>query len=142
MGWPQSEPVVDATTLSILMAKTRLHLGFVLGVGAAVLVWLFMDRRTVWGFEIRAVGAKVTASRFAGMPLNAAIVRTALISDGLAAMAGGLGTFGCQWVSDHRLLPGLRLHRHCGSHTGGPASSGGDNVDPVHGHDLPRGRTP
>ncbi|MCG8564939.1 MAG: ABC transporter permease, partial [Desulfobacterales bacterium] len=87
MGWPQSEPVVDAAVLPVLMAKTRLHLGFVLAVGAAVLAWAFMGW-TRWGFEIRAVGANAEAGRFAGMPVTAVIIRTALISGGLAAMAG------------------------------------------------------
>ena len=106
MGWPQSAPVVDAATLPILMAKTRLHLGFVLGVGAAILVWLFLDR-TVWGFEIRAVGANPNASRFAGMPVNAAIVRTALISGGLAAMAGVSELLGVKGYLTTDLSPGF-----------------------------------
>ncbi len=106
MGWPQSEPVVDAATLPVLLAKTRLHLGFVLGIGAAVLVWLFMDR-TVWGFEIRAVGANPSASRFAGMPVNATIVRTALISGGLAAMAGVSELLGVKGYLTTDLSPGF-----------------------------------
>ncbi|MDD9301434.1 MAG: ABC transporter permease [Desulfobacter sp.] len=87
MGWPQSEPVIDSALLPVILSKTRLHLGFVLAVATAVLVWLFMER-TVWGFEIRAAGANLKASRFAGMPVTSAIVRTAMISGGLAAMAG------------------------------------------------------
>ncbi|HCY86068.1 MAG TPA: ABC transporter permease [Desulfobacteraceae bacterium] len=106
MGWPQSAPVVDAAALPVLLAKTRLHLGFVLGVGAAVLVWLFMER-TVWGFEIRAVGHNPNASRFAGMPVNAVIVRTALISGGLAAMAGVSELLGVKGYLTTDLSPGF-----------------------------------
>jgi len=87
MGWPQAAPVVDSALLPQLLARTRLHLGFILALASAVGVWWFM-RATTWGFEIRAVGASPKASRFAGMPVNAAIVRTALLSGGLAAMAG------------------------------------------------------
>ena len=87
MGWPQSEPVVDGAVLPIILAKTRLHLGFILALVAALASWAFMTW-TRWGFEIRAVGANAVAGRFAGMPVNRVIVRTALISGGLAAMAG------------------------------------------------------
>ncbi|WP_461210200.1 ABC transporter permease [Desulfocurvus sp. DL9XJH121] len=87
MGWPQAAPVVDSALLPQLLPKTRLHLGFVLALACAVAAWWFM-RSTTWGFEIRAVGASPRASRFAGMPVDAVTVRTALISGGLAAMAG------------------------------------------------------
>ncbi|MDD3311403.1 ABC transporter permease [Pseudodesulfovibrio sp.] len=87
MGWPQAAPVADSALLPQLLAKTRLHLGFPIALACALAAWWFM-RSTTWGFEIRAVGASPRASRFAGMPVNAAIVRTALISGGLAAMAG------------------------------------------------------
>ena len=87
MGWPQAAPVVDSAILPQLFAKTRLHLGFILALACAVGAWWFM-RSTTWGFEIRAVGASPRASRFAGMPVDAATVRTALLSGGLAAMAG------------------------------------------------------
>lgn len=87
MGWPQAAPVVDSAILPQLIAKTRLHAGFIIALLCAVGAWWFM-RSTTWGFEIRAVGASPKASRFAGMPVNAVTVRTALLSGGFAAMAG------------------------------------------------------
>ena len=36
MGWPQAAPVVDAGVLPRLVERTRLHLGLVVGVSAAV----------------------------------------------------------------------------------------------------------
>ena len=36
MGWPQSAPVADAAVLPILVARTRLHFGFILALVAAV----------------------------------------------------------------------------------------------------------
>lgn len=106
MGWPQSEPVLDSALLPVILSKTRLHLGFILGVGTAVFVWLFMER-TIWGFEIRAVGANPKASRFAGMPVTAAIIRTALISGGLAAMAGVSELLGVKGYLTTDLSPGF-----------------------------------
>lgn len=106
MGWPQSEPVLDAAMLPTLMAKTRFHLGFVIAVISAVAVWWFMER-TTWGFEIRAVGASIKASTFAGMPVTATIVRTALISGGLAAMAGVSELCGVKGYLTTDLSPGF-----------------------------------
>ena len=87
LGWPQAAPVIDEGTLPKLLSKTRLHLGFLIGVGAAVLIWLLMSM-TVWGYEIRAVGHNAEAAAFAGIPVDTTVLRTALISGGLAGMAG------------------------------------------------------
>lgn len=106
MGWPQSEPVLDSAILPILMAKTRFHLGFVIAVLSSVFVWWFMAK-TTWGFEIRAVGSSIKASTFAGMPVNKTIVRTALISGGLAAMAGVSELCGVKGYLTTDLSPGF-----------------------------------
>ncbi len=106
MGWPQSAPVVDSAVLPILVVRTRLHLGFILALITAVLVWLFMEK-TVWGFEIRAVGFNANAGRFAGMPVTAAVIRTALISGGLAAMAGVSELCGVKGYLTTDLSPGF-----------------------------------
>lgn len=106
MGWPQSEPVLDSAILPIIMAKTRLHLGFVLAVLSAVFVWWFMEK-TTWGFEIRAVGSSIKASTFAGMPVTNTIIRTALLSGGLAAMAGVSELCGVKGYLTTDLSPGF-----------------------------------
>lgn len=106
MGWPQAAPVVDSAVLPQLFAKSRLHLGFVFAVLLAAATWWFM-RSTVWGFEIRAVGASPKASRFAGMPVNAVTVRTALLSGGLAAMAGVSELCGVKGYLTLDLSPGF-----------------------------------
>jgi general nucleoside transport system permease protein len=88
MGWPQSVPVADAVNLRHLGGSTvRLHTGFVLGVMAALIVWL-LDARSVWGYEMRAVGFSRAGASFAGMPVGSVIFRVAFLSGGLAALAG------------------------------------------------------
>jgi general nucleoside transport system permease protein len=89
MGWPQSAPVIDEGLLPTIMAKSRVHLGLVIALVAAVLVWALM-RFTVWGYEIRAVGHNVAAAAFSGISVNKTIILTALISGGLAGI-GGVG---------------------------------------------------
>ena len=87
MGWPQSEPIVEEATLPRLIARTRVHLGLVIALVAAALAWLLVAR-TRWGFEIRAVGANPSAARFAGMSTQAVLLRVAILSGGLAGLAG------------------------------------------------------
>ncbi len=87
MGWPQSAPIIDDGILPVIAAKSRLHLGFVVAVIAAVMAWVIM-RYTVWGYEIRAVGFNAAAAVFSGIGVNRTIVLTALLSGGLAGMAG------------------------------------------------------
>ena len=106
LGWPQAAPVVDEGVLPKLLDRTRLHLGFVFAVVAAVAVWLLMSR-TVWGYEIRAVGYNPEGAAFAGISINATVVRTALISGGLAGMAGVSEVAGLKGYLTLDLSPGF-----------------------------------
>lgn len=87
MGWPQSVAVVPEVEFSKLIDKTRLHTGFVWALAAALLV-VFMNRLTALGFEMRTVGANARAAGFLGLPVNAVMMKTALLSGGLAGLAG------------------------------------------------------
>jgi len=87
LGWPQAAPIVDEGVLPKLLAKSRLHLGLIVGLVSAVAVWLVL-RFTVWGYEIRAVGINPQAAAFAGIPIDLTVLRVALISGGLAGFAG------------------------------------------------------
>ncbi len=106
MGWPQAAPVVDSGLLPNLVDRTRLHFGFVAGLAAAVAVWVVM-RFTHWGFEIRAVGLNTPAAVFAGIPVNATVVRTALLSGGLAACAGVTEVCGTKGYLTLDISPGF-----------------------------------
>ena len=106
LGWPQAAPVVDEGELPKLLERTRLHLGFVIGLAAAVLLWMFMER-TVWGYEIRAAGHNQKAAAFAGISINATVLRTALISGGLAGMAGVSEIAGLKGYLTLDLSPGF-----------------------------------
>lgn len=87
LGWPQSSRVVAEAQLPRVFTGLRLHYGFVVALVAAVLVW-FVMKRTTLGYEMRAVGHNPQAAAFAGIPVNAVILKTALLSGGLAALAG------------------------------------------------------
>jgi general nucleoside transport system permease protein len=87
LGWPQSARVAPEATLPKLVPGKRLHTGFLLAIAAAFAVW-FVNARTALGYEMRAVGHNPRAARFLGMPVNLVLVKTALLSGGLAGLAG------------------------------------------------------
>lgn len=87
MGWPQAASIIDQGVLPTLVAKSRLHAGMIIALLMAVLMWLLLSY-TVWGYEIRAVGNNPKAAAFYGISINKSVVMVALISGGLAGMAG------------------------------------------------------
>jgi simple sugar transport system permease protein len=87
LGWPQSSKVIPEAVLPKLIHGKRLHLGFVIAIATAIAVWV-VNTRTAFGFEMRAVGHNARAAKFLGMPVNAVMLKTALLSGGLAGLAG------------------------------------------------------
>ncbi|MHC5655673.1 ABC transporter permease [Stappia sp.] len=87
MGWPQSAPILAEASLPKLMARMRVHAGLIVALVAAIAIHIVM-KRTVVGYEIRAVGENQDAARHAGIPVTATFLRVALISGGLAGLAG------------------------------------------------------
>ncbi|NHB77925.1 ABC transporter permease [Rhodobacter calidifons] len=106
MGWPKSPALIPEARLPRIVEGLRLHWGFALAIIAAVAVWVIQTRTTL-GFEIRAVGQNPEAARFAGMPVNAVLVKTALLSGGLAALAGWSEVAGLKGHLSSDLSPGF-----------------------------------
>ena len=106
MGWPKSSALISEARLPRLVTGLRLHWGFALALIAAVVVWVIQSRTTL-GFEMRAVGQNPNAARFAGMPVTAVLIKTALISGGLAALGGWSEVAGLKGHLSLDLSPGF-----------------------------------
>lgn len=106
MGWPKSERLPADARLPRIVEGLRLHWGFGLALISAVVVWVIQTRTTL-GFEMRAVGLNPQAARFAGMPVNTVLVKTALLSGGLAALAGYSEVAGLKGTLTLDLSPGF-----------------------------------
>ena len=78
------------------------HLGFVLGIVCAFLVW-FLLKRTRKGYEIRLIGDNPKAARYAGINIGRNVILVMLMSGGLAGLAGMSEVTG----SIHRLQDGI-----------------------------------
>jgi simple sugar transport system permease protein len=84
----------------------RLHWGFGLAILSAGAVWVIQTRSTL-GYEMRAVGLNREAAAFAGIPVNTVLVKTALLSGGLAALAGFSEVAGLKGSLTLDLSPGF-----------------------------------
>lgn len=93
MGWPQSVALLGDLELAKLIPQTRVHTGLLWACALAVGLWALM-KYTVLGFDIRAVGANARAAAFAGVPVTRTVVLVALLSGGLAGLAGAIEVAG------------------------------------------------
>ncbi len=87
-GFPQSPLIEREGRLPILLEGTRLHIGFVIAVGAAAAVWLLLARSVV-GFQLRVAGLAPRAARYAGFSSRRVLWTSLLVSGALAGVAGG-----------------------------------------------------
>jgi ABC-type uncharacterized transport system permease subunit len=101
-GFPGTAQFPDYAWLPRLTG--RLHVGVILAVVAAAVVWVVLDR-TRWGYEIRLIGENSVSARYAGISITRNIVLVMLLSGGLAGLAGMAEVAGIS----HRLQQGLAV---------------------------------
>ena len=83
----QTDAISSSAYLPNIIPGTRVHLGFVIAVAAAVAAWILLNK-TQRGFQIRAVGKNADASRLGGISSGKIYVISFMIAGGLAGMAG------------------------------------------------------
>lgn len=74
-------------------AVPRMNYGIVIALVCVVLYW-FVFEKTIFGFEIKAVGFNPFAAKSAGINTNQKIVTTMLIAGAFAGLAGGIYLLG------------------------------------------------
>ncbi|MBI2759675.1 MAG: ABC transporter permease [Chloroflexi bacterium] len=92
---PQTARLLEAFQLPRLI-PTRLHLGALIAVILAVLVYILLWRTTL-GYRIRAVGQNPHASRYAGIKVQRYVVLALLLSGAFAGLAGATQVFGVNY---------------------------------------------
>jgi general nucleoside transport system permease protein len=86
-GWPQSPEILENTMFFRLIPRSRLHFGFLLAIVVTIVVW-YVITRTPLGLRMRAVGLGPEAARFAGINVPRTMLTAALVSGGIAGLAG------------------------------------------------------
>ena len=92
---PQTARLAMAYRLPRL-APTRLHLGALIALILAFVVYIFLWR-TVWGYRIRAVGKNPHAARYGGIPVKRYVVLALLLSGAFAGLAGVIQVYGVNY---------------------------------------------
>lgn len=86
-NFPQSVAFDEAARLPYLMEGDTLHAGVVIALAAVVIATLVLAR-TLFGFEVRVMGASPRAARFAGFSDARLTLALFAVSGGAAGLAG------------------------------------------------------
>ena len=103
--YPQSDAIAESARLPLLPG-TRLHAGILLALGGAV-VLRHLFARTLWGFQLRAVGLGPRAAEISGRIDSRWMAAAALaLSAAIAGLAGGVEVAGVSYALFQNLSPG------------------------------------
>ncbi len=83
----QTARMPDSVALPRLFESGRLHLGFLIAVVMAAVVWFVLER-TSFGYEVRSIGANPKVATYGGIQSSKIILATMLISGAIAGLAG------------------------------------------------------
>ncbi len=103
--YPYSDEIPETLYLPLIMARTDAHLGVVVGMVLAVLLFFLFQRSTV-GFSLATVGRNTDAARYAGMSVQRHIVISFLVAGAAAGLAGTYEVLGLKYRLFHMFSPG------------------------------------
>jgi simple sugar transport system permease protein len=103
--WPQSPEIAASAIFPRLIPRSRLHLGFILALLVVVGAW-FVLSRTSFGLKMKAVGFNMEAARFSGINVERTLLVVALISGGIAGLAGASEVAGIHFHLIDAISPG------------------------------------
>ena len=91
--YPMSPMIMDSARLPILFKGTNLHLGFVVGICVAVVLFVLLYH-TPFGFKTMLIGENQEAARYAGVNVKRQIFLALLIGSGFAGLGGACEVLG------------------------------------------------
>jgi ABC-type uncharacterized transport system permease subunit len=103
--YPYSAEIREDLWLPHILPRTDAHLGVVIGVALAVLMYFVLERTSV-GFSINTVGRNPQAARYAGMSVRQHIVWTLVAGGALAGLAGTYEVLGLKYRLFHMFSAG------------------------------------
>ncbi len=84
--YPETPPLPAAAMLPRIQG-TRVHLGLVFGLVAAVICYIIL-KKTIFGYELRMTGANPEAARASGIKVGRNIALVMILGGGLAGLGG------------------------------------------------------
>jgi simple sugar transport system permease protein len=98
-NFPATAPLADSQSLPILVPGTTIHLGVLIAAILPFVFWAIMAR-SVFGYQIRVVGAAPHAARHGGFDSRQTVWASMLIGGAMAGLAGSLEFAGIQHKID------------------------------------------
>ncbi|VAW21386.1 Nucleoside ABC transporter, permease protein 1 [hydrothermal vent metagenome] len=92
-GFPQTRLFNQSQVLPMVVPGTVMHLGVPIAIIVA-LIFAFLMTRSIFGFQVRVVGAAEQAARYGGFSSAKTVWLVLMISGGLAGLAGILEAAG------------------------------------------------
>ncbi len=105
--FPRSNTLIEAAHLPELVAGS-LHSGVLFAIVLAVILYLVL-RRTVFGYQIDAVGENMAAAEYGGISSARIIILSMLVSGGLCGLAGGIEVAGVFHRLEETVSPGITM---------------------------------
>lgn len=90
---PISKPVAETAELPALTSDLRVHLGILIALAVAWLIWWILFRTTI-GFEFRSVGTNPNAAAYAGMSVAGTYILAMMMAGALTGLAGATQMLG------------------------------------------------
>jgi general nucleoside transport system permease protein len=92
-NFPQTMSFDDATAIPRLVTGLRVHVGLLVALALAGLMWIFLFK-SFKGYQLQVGGLAPQAARYAGFSSRGALWMALTISGGLAGMAGAMEAAG------------------------------------------------
>ncbi len=103
--YPYSPEIPVSTMLPVLLPRTDAHIGLVVAVVLAIVIFLAFRRSTA-GRSLAIIGQNVQAARYAGIPVRRTMIVAFLVAGAMAGMAGIFEVLGFRFRLFHAFSPG------------------------------------
>ena len=93
-GWvSQTVRLPASAELTRILPPTQLSAGIYIAVALVAVIW-FLLKRTILGYELRAIGLNPTAAENAGIRINRGVIISLVISGAIAGLGGAVEIMG------------------------------------------------
>jgi len=102
---PYTPKIAKSAQLPIILPDSLAHAGILIGLVAAVVLWVLLQR-SPFGYQTAAVGQNPVAARYGGISVERTIMLVMALAGGLAGLAGSSEVMGLKYRLFEQVSPG------------------------------------